>query len=215
MISRYDAAGAETEFESGSKGRVLRNLQGITRVRDMQRAESLALESVEEWMLEHFQNDQALEAADVRLIHRRWLGDIYPWAGEYRQVNLAKEGFTFAAALQIPRLMAEFEKRFLFPATPCQGMNEASLVTALARTHAELVIIHPFREGNGRSARLLAWLMALQAGMPPLDFSPMEGRGKRAYIGAIHAAFTGNYAPMEAVFRRVIGRTLRAWEGVG
>ena len=59
--------------------------------------------------------------------------------------------------------------------------------------HAELILIHPFREGNGRMARLLAMLMALQAGLPPLDFSPMEGRGKRAYIAAIHAALGRNY----------------------
>jgi len=36
--------------------------------------------------------------------------------------------------------------------------------TALAEVHAELILIHPFREGNGRLARLLALLMALQAG---------------------------------------------------
>ena len=47
--------------------------------------------------------------------------------------------------------------------------------------------MHPFREGNGRLARLLALLMALQAGLPPLDFSPLTGRGKRAYIAGIHA----------------------------
>ena len=78
--------------------------------------------------------------------------------------------------------MAEFERDELAVSTPCEGMDRDRLVSALAHTHGELVIIHPFREGNGRCARLLAWLMALQAGLPPLDFAPLAGRGKRGLL---------------------------------
>lgn len=42
MRNRYGAQGSEAEFEPGSRGRVLRNLLGITRVRDMNEAESQA-----------------------------------------------------------------------------------------------------------------------------------------------------------------------------
>jgi len=211
MTSRYDATGVEAEFEPGSRGRVLRNLCGITGVRAMQFAESRALETVEETLLSRFDAGHRFRASDVCLIHRLWLGDLYQWAGEYRNVNIAKGGFMFAAAQQVPRLMDELEARYLHSLTPCAGMDEAALVAALARTHAELVIVHPFREGNGRCARLLAWLMALQAGLPPLDFSALQGRGKHPYIAAIHAAFSGNYEPMETLFSRVVRQTLRAY----
>jgi cell filamentation protein len=73
--------------------------------------------------------------------------------------------------------------------------------------HAELILIHPFREGNGRIARLLAMLMGLQAGLPPLDFSPLEGRGKAHYIAGIHAAVGHDYMPLAEMFLRVIART--------
>ena len=119
----------------------------------------------------------------------------------------------FATAAQVPRLMTQFERKELSTQTPCIGMDEMRLVQVLARTHAELVLIHPFREGNGRCARMLAWLMALQAGTPPLDFSPMAGRGKAAYIAAIHQAVSGDYGPMETCFRRVIRRTLKIYPG--
>lgn len=122
---------------------------------------------------------------------------------------MAKGGFTFAAAPRVPRLTAEFERKELKSETPCAGMDMARLAAALARTHAELVIIHPFREGNGRCARLLAYLMALQAGMPTLNFNLLAGRGKVAYIAAIHSAFSGDYAPLEKRFAAVIGRTSR------
>ncbi|MBT9474746.1 Fic family protein, partial [Polaromonas sp.] len=80
---------------------------------------------------------------------------------------------------------------------------------ALAEVHAELILVHPFREGNGRLARLLALLMALQAGLPPLDFSPMLGRGRRIYIGGIHAAMGRDYLPLATVFEKIIVRSKR------
>jgi cell filamentation protein len=129
--------------------------------------------------------------------------------GTLRQVNVSKDGFMFAAASHLPRLLAAFEADDLARSTPCQGMNQDALVAALARTHAELVLIHPFREG-GRCARLLGWLMALQAGWPPLDFSPLSGRGKAAYFMAIQSALARDYAPLEHCFNRVLARTLRA-----
>ena len=55
--------------------------------------------------------------------------------------------------------------------------------------------------------------MGLQAGLPPLDFSPLLGSGKRAYIAAIHAAVADDYAAMEVVFSRVTRRTWRAHGG--
>lgn len=209
--TRYDATGSQAEFEPGSRGRVLKNRLGIRRVGDMQRAESEALLAVQEWAVAHFDSAHRFTVKDVCELHRQWLGGIYEWAGDYRQVNMAKGDFMFAAAGQISRLMQEFERKQLAVYTPCASMDEAELLTALARTHAELVIIHPFREGNGRCARLLTWLMAMQAGLPPLDFSPLAGRGKAAYIAAIHAAFQGDYTPLEARFAAVIRRTLRVY----
>lgn len=211
MSGRYDARGIEAEHEPGSRGRVLRNLCGITRVRDIQQAESDALLAVQEWAVERYSADHRFVAADICDLHRRWLGGIYAWAGEYRTVNLAKDGLLFAAAEQVPQLMAAFERNELAVATPCLGMDRERLLVALARTHGELVLIHPFREGNGRCARLLAWLMALQAGLPPLDFAPLAGRGKRAYFAAIQAVFDRDYGPLQACFAAVIRRSLRPY----
>ena len=204
MSPRYTAAGREAEYEPGSRGRVLRNRPGIRRVTDMQYAESAALDAVQEWAAGHFDAEHRFTADDVCELHRRWLGDIYPWAGEYRAVNVAKGGFMFAAAAQVPRLMAEFGRKVLVKETPCAGMTPERLANALAHTHGELVLIHPFREGNGRCARLLSLLMAMQAGMPTLDFSSFSGRGKKTYVAAIHAALNRDYAPLQACFARAI-----------
>jgi cell filamentation protein len=142
-------------------------------------------------------------------LHRDWLGPIYPWAGEFRSVNIGKGGFQFAAAHRISGLMMRLEQDTLARTTPCREASASEVAEAMAVVHAELVLIHPFRDGNGRLARLLALLMGLQAELPPLDFSPMEGRGKKRYIAAIHAAMGKDYRPMTEIFERVIARTLK------
>jgi cell filamentation protein len=93
--------------------------------------------------------------------------------------------------------------------TPCHAATDADVARTLAEVHAELILVHPLREGNGRLARLLSLLMALQAGLPPLDFSPVAGAGKRAYIASIHAAVGRNYGPLTALFQRAIARSRR------
>jgi cell filamentation protein len=139
-----------------------------------------------------------------------WLEGIYSWAGEYRRVNMGKDGFMFAAANLLPGLMDEFERGPLRQFTPCRFATVEDQAHALAVVHAELILIHPFREGNGRCARLLAVLMGLQAGLPVLNFGGIRGEEKRRYIGAVHAALERNHAPMTAIFQSVIARTLRA-----
>lgn len=209
MPGRYEATGAETEFEPGSRGRVLRNLLGIRLVREMEQAESRALYAATQALIDQTRLDHRFNAADLCRIHRLWLGDIYSWAGEYRSVNIAKGDFMFAAAAQVPRLMEQLERGPLNEFTPCRADSVEAQARALGVVHAELVLIHPFRDGNGRTARLLSTLMGMQAGLPPLDFSVMDGRGKHRYIEAIHAALSRGYAPITKVFSTAIARTLR------
>ncbi|GAB1719309.1 MAG: cell division protein Fic [Nitrosospira sp.] len=210
MSNRYSIRGSEGEFEPHSRGRVLRNLLGIRSVREMAQLESEALYKATERAIDETQLNQHFDADDIRHIHRLWLGDIYSWAGEYRQVNISKDGFMFAAAHLVPGLMDEFGHDALRHYTPCRYEAVEEQAHALAVVHAELILIHPFREGNGRCARLLAVLMGLQAGLPVLDFGGIRGEEKLRYIGAIHAALESNYAPMTAIFEGIITRTLRS-----
>jgi cell filamentation protein len=159
-------------------------------------------------MIDETEFGHRFTALDMIAMHKRWLGGIYSWAGSYRSVNISKDGFLFAVPGQIPRLMSEFEAGPLRRFTPCRSSDLDRLSQALAVTHAELILIHPFREGNGRIARLLATLMAMQAGFAPLNFGGIEGRGKAPYIAAIHAAARNDYEPMVSVFRAILRRTL-------
>jgi len=179
----------------------------------MQRAESVALLAATNRMIDVTTGTHRFAAADVCKMHKQWLGSIYGWAGAYRSVKITKGNFMFAAAEQVPRLMGAFERGPLRDYTPCRFDAADEQAQALAIVHAELILIHPFREGNGRVARLLATLMGLQADLPPLDFSEIAGQQRRNYIAAIHAAVGRDYTPMKEIFRSVIARTLRANRG--
>ena len=209
----YDASGLiEAQFEPGSRGRVLRNLLGIKSKREMDQIEAQEQLRTLEELVRIYDQTHRFTAADVRRIHKIWLGSIYAWAGNYRQVNLSKGDFPFAAANQIPRLMIEFEKGPLREYTPCRFTEMSEIARAIAVVHTELLLIHPFREGNGRVARLLAVLMALQAGLPPLDFGNIKGRKRQESFRAVQAGLDRDYKPMEEVFSAVIRRTRRVHE---
>ena len=202
-IGRYEMSGPEGEFEPGSNGLVLRNLLGIVDPEEMAEAESEALVAVLVRLLNAQFVGRRFTASDIRLLHREWLGGIYSWAGEYRNVNVSRQGFLFAAAHVIPTLMSALEQGPLAQHTPCEPPTMIEVARALAVTHAELILIHPFREGNGRSARLLSQAMAIQAGYAGLDFGPLDS-DNAGYVSAIHRAMDREYTTMESMFMRVL-----------
>lgn len=73
---RYAATGSEAEFESGSRGRVLRNRLGITSVRAIQREESEALLAATQHLIDEVTVDYRFTADDICSMHRQWLGGI-------------------------------------------------------------------------------------------------------------------------------------------
>jgi cell filamentation protein len=206
---RYDVSGlSEAQFEPGSGGLVLKNLLGITSPAEMDITEAKALIEAVDHLVRSYDEERRFTAHDVCEFHRVWLGGIYAWAGEYRQVNVSKGDFMFAAAGRIMALMSEFERDVLSRCTPCQFATREEVVRALAEAHVELVLIHPFREGNGRISRVLSTLMALQAGLPLLDFSLIADEKKENYFAAVRAGLDRNYRPMERIFAEIIERSV-------
>ena len=80
----------------------------------------------------------------LQQIHAYLFGGLYDFAGQIRNVNIAKGGFQFAMAQLLPQTLSTIE---LMPETT---LNE------IIDKYVEMNIAHPFREGNGRSTRI--WL---------------------------------------------------------
>ena len=85
-------------------------------------------------------------------IHKFLFEDIYPFAGKFRNENIAKGYFSFAEWQYIePEIKRLFDK--LKAEDYLQGKSREELVKGLAYYLSELNVLHPFREGNGRTIR--------------------------------------------------------------
>lgn len=211
--NRYSAPPTpEAQYEPGSRGRVLRNLLGIKRKRAIDRIEYEHLIQAQEQYHRIITTQTQFTASLLCDMHRDWLGQVYEWAGKYRTVNIEKSGFKWPPAQRVPELMEAFERDYLRRYTPCTPAPTEIVAERLAIVHAELLMIHPFREGNGRLARWLADLMALQAGYPQPDYG-FIGRSKlvqrREYLLAVLDGYTQNYSRLTAFFLEALERGLR------
>lgn len=77
-------------------------------------------------------------------IHHYLFGDIYEFAGKVRDVNIVKSNFRFAPVMYLQAAIENIEKM------PQSTFDE------IIEKYVEMNIVHPFREGNGRSMRI--WL---------------------------------------------------------
>lgn len=208
--SRYQpATGVEAESEPGSRGRVLRNKPSIQRKREIDRAEFEALIRAQSDFLGRVTTETQFTADGLRSMHRSWLGELYEWAGEYRAVEMEKGGFRWPPAYLVAQNMAQLEQGLLQKHTPCRQASLTVVARRMAEVHAELLLIHPFRDGNGRLARWLADLMALQAGLPLPDYR-FRGRGseheRTLYLAAVKKGYLTRYDDLTAFFLRAMTR---------
>ena len=134
-----------------------------------------------------------------RNIHFYLFQDIYEWAGEVRSVKISKGDTLFAMPGLIesyaPSIFAELEKeKFL-----CK-LDRSKFIERIAFHFGELNLLHPFREGNGRSQRLLFELIALNAGYA-LDWTVVNGSD---WVPANIAAVRGDVSPLISLFNEIV-----------
>ena len=125
---------------------VLENKLGITESAELAREEeriskTKALELFEKGILDSL---EAGKFNSLSIIHKYLFNDIYPFAGEIRDVNLAKGNFRFAPVM------------YLKPALEHIDNMPQSTFEEIIEKYVEINVAHPFREGNGRSTRI--WL---------------------------------------------------------
>lgn len=142
----------------------------------------------------------AFSEHDVRSIHALVLKRSDPdIAGRYalrgRFVNTDRGRHAFPPPAEIPALMGDFG-RWL-------DRVEADPGTAFM-AHKRLVDIHPFEDGNGRTARLLMNLILLRCGFPPASIRPEH---RLAYLRALQDAQAGG---SDAAFMRLMYDRLEA-----
>lgn len=190
-MSKYHIPDNESEQE------VLPNKMGITEKEEIGREEAKGFARAEVILLEELTEGTTFDVEYIIRIHELALGHLYEFAGSYRTVNISKGEFMFPAAKVLHQAMEEFAREMLAE-LPHQYQDASDLVRDIGRIHSELLYIHPFREGNGRTARILANMMAYKAGYEGIDFQPIATNRKKkgAYIRGVQEAVNKNYEPM-------------------
>jgi len=88
----------------------------------------------------------------LKAIHGYIFQDIYAFAGEIREEQIAKGGFQFASPLYIEEQAKELFNQ-LKAEHYLKGQNKDKIIHRLAYYYSEINVLHPFREGNGRTQR--------------------------------------------------------------
>ena len=125
------------------------------------------------------------------------------WIGSHEGMppgEVARELAAFEQTLQ--RVAAALDARY----PRGQDLDRdglAAVIDLCAWTHAEWVRIHPFGNGNGRTARIWANALLKRYGLPPVV--RLRPRPDGGYGGAGAAAMEGDWRPTAVVFRRMLG----------
>ena len=133
-------------------------------------------------------------------IHKIIFEDIYDWAGQIRRGDFLSKGNSIfcRGPYIVENAKTIFEniksEKYLV------GINKQKLIKRMAYYMGEINALHPFREGNGRTAREFFRQLSLNAKYK-LDFSKME---KEKLLIADIEAFNGKYSKLIKILEKVI-----------
>jgi Fic family protein len=148
------------------------------------------------------QDATPVTALQVRQIHRLVMMQIDdPSAGNYRQlpVRIAGAAHTPPDAWEVERLILEWGDWLAGPAQALHPVARAALA------HHRLAAIHPFFDGNGRTARLVMNLLLLRDGYPPTVILKVN---RQQYYRVLAQANAGRPAPFANFVGRAVERSL-------
>lgn len=149
----------------------------------------------------------AYDLKHLQGFHQRIFGDVYPWAGELRTVDISKGSSMFARPEYI-----ESESTKVFAALAkdnhLKGMDRDQFIDRTAYHLTEINALHPFREGNGRAQYAMFEQMGREA-RRPLDFSRID---RNDLIKAASLAHNHDYQHLKPIVEQALdaGQRLEA-----
>ncbi|HUG82263.1 MAG TPA: mobile mystery protein B [Bryobacterales bacterium] len=163
--------------------------------RDLNEVEQENIMRGQEWALGRRRD--TLSEKFIKDLHRRMLGEVWRWAGDFRRSerNLGIPFYEIPAALRqlLDDTKAWIEHKSFPP-------DEIAV-----RFHHRLVQIHPFANGNGRHARLMADLLVMELGQERFSWGRANlqevGDIRARYIAALNAADNHDIGPLLAFAR--------------
>ncbi|SMC00632.1 filamentation induced by cAMP protein Fic [Hymenobacter roseosalivarius DSM 11622] len=174
------------------------NLRGITTKEELNEQEALGVATVERFLLEEMEYPVVLSVQLVQELHRRAFAHLYDWAGQWRTQVPNVGAYLPPAAHRVPQLLYEFMDELRYRQQQLPIPDQQQVAALLAYAHHRLVAIHPFTNGNGRTARLFTNLLAYNYGYQEVVLYQREqGESRTAYLQAIRQGDEYDLGPLE------------------
>ncbi len=178
---------------------VLVNRLGLSDPDELSRAEAVIV-AARSHQLRRDRIDGSYDVQRLQAFHRHLFGDVYPWAGEFRTVNIARTGM-----FGDWRHIRDYLDRVVASLATEDHLNSLSKDQLVARTAhylGEVNAAHPFCDGNGRTQRAFFRQLLRDAGwsLRWSDVTPEEN------VLASEASVNGDLGPLETLLRRAITR---------
>lgn len=157
-----------------------------------------------EFMYDLINNNEITEADILKLHHLFYYRIDETNAGEYRKVKIFVSGtdYKFSNPENIPSLMKKF----------IDDLHDYNIklhpVVFAAMAHKDFVEIHPFIDGNGRTARLLMNLILLRHQFPVAIIPPIK---RLDYINALNESNKGNNEPFIKLIAEMVCESLKEY----
>src|SRR3989339_1726695 len=187
--SRYHVSDKMAGVRSG----VLVNKLSFKKQSELDNAETILLADAYDYFFKQLEEGQIeFGLSFLSAIHKYVFEPLYDWAGQVRRVNISKGQMLFAPVEFLDSVLEDFS-RFLTTELSRLPKNKLETSRKLAAIHNEFNVIHPFREGNGRTIRLFLDLIAGSLGYNPIDWSK---KPKSDYIAACIKGAKGEHELM-------------------
>jgi cell filamentation protein, protein adenylyltransferase len=159
----------------------------------------------------------ALTSTLIRQVHMELMGTIYPFAGAWRTVSLHKGDGPTKWPLPpggIGQLMEVLERDVL-SRSPLLSHDDSKVFAYVSEVMGEFLAIHPFREGNGRTAFILGNLLLMQNDLLPLDVYDRKKDEERYYAACEEVRVHKNYEPLTGLVAEWEEAAQSRWEVLG
>lgn len=179
---------------------VLRNKLNITDQEELNDAErAITSVKISQALIDRIEGNFDFE--HLKQIHKFLFQDIYDWAGCVRTVNIAK-GNAFCRTEYIEKQMNDLLGKLKAENYLINCKDKEVLGKRLAYYLGEINVIHPFREGNGRTQRLFIEHLAYNAGYV-LDFMKIKSEDM---LRASVEAYACKYELMEEIIIKALSK---------
>ena len=191
------------------------NWAGCLDQEEINRREDEGVQRAMECITELLERGEAvrLSLGLIKQIHVQLMGAIYPFAGKWRTVSLHKgEGPT---RWPLPpggiQPCMDVLKRDVLARSPLLTEDDDEVFSYASEVMNEILAVHPFREGNGRTAFVIGNLILMQNKMLPLTSYERHSDEARYYAACDAGRVFKDYAPLVALLAEWEDRALVRW----